>query len=398
MTRLPLLLLIGALAVGGLTGCMGGDDDGKQGDRRVGALSPTDKTTVRTLSLAVVHEADAWGYARPLAGVTHGRKTPTPPLVDCTSAPAPGRTCSWGYLQNACPVANPDCVVTVSVVAWPRPGERVVWTGCTSSTSPVACTVELSDSTSVTAKFVKATPRKLSLTVINQANASGSVEQVNVMDGARGGGTPGVVCGSLAAPGRTCTWEYLQSICAGDKTSCPVTVDLFINDPAASAVVWTGCSSVTSTSRLCRVELPSDKNVKATLIASKSTVRKLSLTVVGPTNSGAVHQSEVWYGSRSEPAPVTQCAWAPAPGRTCTWEYLQGDPGDICVDQVPDCTVSARLVANPSPGFRVVWSGCSFVLASGQPGGAPHGACVVTLPGEKSAKATFEVDPKGGSG
>lgn len=395
MRRLPVLLLIGTLGLGALAAC--GDDE----SRRTGAIDPTEKSTVRTLSLTVVHEQGAWGYARPLAGVSYGRRTATPPLIDCTSAVEPGRTCTWGYLQSACPAEIPDCTVTVHLAAWPRPGERVVWTGCPSSSS-TGCSVELPSDTSVKATFVKTPPRKLSLTVINQAGASGSVEQTIVSDGARAGGTPGTLCASAAAPGTTCTWEYLQSVCPGDKSSCPVSVSLYLANAAASAVVWSGCSSSYGSS--CTVALPEDKSVQAVLIGSKSSVRKLSLTVVGPANftdplfAGSVIDQTVWFGSRAEPTPVLQCKSSAAPGSTCTWEYLQGNPPSYCSSQIPDCTVSARLVAFPSAGLRVVWSGCSLVIASGQPGGATNGACIATLPGDKGVKATFEVDPKGGTG
>jgi hypothetical protein len=168
-------------------------------------------------------------------------------------------------------------------------------------------------------------------------------------------------------------------------------VDLAARPPAGVGVVWTGCSSPTPTpfeDRWCKVALPGDRSVKATFI--KTAVRKLSLTVVDQINHpDNVSVSLLRYARKTGGWPYNNCFSAAAPGQTCTWEYSQ----NACPVDTPNCTMEVRLSTSPPAGARVGWTGCSSSFTSGW-----DSVCVVELSGDRSVKATIEVDPKGATG
>jgi hypothetical protein len=254
MRRLGVLLLIGALAVVGLTAC--GEDE-----RRTAAIGTS---AAAKLSLRV----DSFTSGRWVRqnAVYYGRRRTggTPPGTQCDSG-NPGSTCTWEYFQGDCPLELDECTVSVHLAANPAEGERVVWTGCATSVS--VCVVELPGDRSVHARFTYS--KLLSLTVVKQGNASGSVSQGSVVNGRRVGGTSAVTtCAAAAEPGTTCDWEY-DKVC---PSSDPCYVEVFLTGkPAAGTLVnWTGCNKTFThptdppTYKTCQVALTG--TVKATFV------------------------------------------------------------------------------------------------------------------------------------
>lgn len=139
------LLLIGVLAVGGLTVWMG-DDDGAEG-RRSAAFGeddpgdPTEKPSGLTLSLTVVGPGDKAGIDKSLArGVRELPGFGQSSNRACMAAVAPGRTCHWGYsLCNGC------SGVEMVLDAYPVAGTstRVIWSGCVAMDKRWQCLAQL---------------------------------------------------------------------------------------------------------------------------------------------------------------------------------------------------------------------------------------------------------------
>jgi hypothetical protein len=369
MRRLPVLVLIGALAAGGLTGC--GDDE-----RRQAAL---DKSFVPRLSLTVVTGPNASGWVAQDV-VYNGLRVGGTSGTSCASAAAPGRTCTWDY-QLQCS-ADPDCsAVSLRL----RASTELTWEGClwTGGFGGRECVVELPGS--VKATFAtKASVPKLTLTVVTETSASGSVVEDVIYNGRRAGGTSGTSCASAPAPGRTCTWEYERQCSV--NPDCAVSLRLFSAPPVGGYVLWEGCTP--SSLRECVLELPG--TVKARLV-SKASLPTLSLTVVKQGNaSGSVNQGTVVNGRRADgTSGATTCVSALEPGTTCNWDFEK-----VCPSSDP-CHVEVFLTGRPAAGTLVNWTGCSKTFT--HPTNPPtHTTCQVALAG--TVKATFVVDPKASTG
>jgi hypothetical protein len=104
----------------------------------------------------------------------------------------------------------------------------------------------------------------------------------------------------------------------------------------------------------------------------------------GPAPSGLVKHTEIEYGSL-DPNVYVECVSAPSPGRSCVWNYLRHSYRSTY-------TVFVHLTAVPSQGALVEWTGCS---GTGTSAGSTSSACLLTMSGNKTVKATFVVDPKG---
>jgi hypothetical protein len=191
---LLVVLLMGALAVGGLTACMG-DDDGSAGDeRRAGALGEepgdpgepggTPPSSAPKLTMTVFSQYyREQGYKLVATGhvseyeIVNGRRL-SPVSDSCRAGrleeghPAlpggrsnewvTGRTCTWEYQRNPCP-AHLECTIVVdlrrgALTNYDERGDTQVEWGCSSKPAWNVCRVILDRDRTLTVKFVDPTP------------------------------------------------------------------------------------------------------------------------------------------------------------------------------------------------------------------------------------------------